>query len=60
MAESSQTRFFEVKLTTPIFGRWEWQVCENQVAIVCGYEATRETAQVKGDKALFSLLSLGS
>jgi hypothetical protein len=36
---------------------WKWQVCESQAEIKHGYERTRETAQIRGDSALFELLS---
>jgi hypothetical protein len=39
--------------------QWEWQVCEDDTPLVMGYETTRETAQIKGDSALYRLLSAG-
>jgi hypothetical protein len=47
---------FEVKLTAVKPERWEWQVCQSDELIMSGYAASRETAQVEGDSALFLLL----
>ena len=53
---ASRPRLFEVKLTALLPERWEWQVCESDALIMSGYAASRETAQVEGDSALFLLL----
>ena len=59
MAKAPQSRLLEVRLIALKPDRWEWQVCEGDTPIVMGYETTRETAQIKGDSALFLLLSTG-
>jgi hypothetical protein len=46
----------EVKLTAVDPARWEWQVCEHDSPLLSGYAASRATAQVEGDSALFLLL----
>ena len=58
MAKITQARLLEVRLIALKPDQWEWQVCDRDTPIVMGYETTRETAQVKGDSALFLLLSL--
>jgi hypothetical protein len=60
MADSSRVRLLEVAvncLTPP--DRWEWSVCESDEVVMAGYASSRETAQIEGDNALFSLLSTG-
>jgi hypothetical protein len=62
MAKGYRTHLLEVKVI-PLKPeikpeKWEWQVCDRDTPIVMGYETTRETAQVKGDSALFLLLSV--
>ena len=59
MAKKFRTRLLEVKVVALEPDRWEWQVCESDTPIARGYETTRETAQIKGDDALFLLLSEG-
>ena len=56
MAETRHSRLLEVKLTAVGATRWEWQVCEGDTLLMSGYEASRETAQIEGDSALFLLL----
>jgi hypothetical protein len=56
MAKAPRARLLEVKLTALHPGRWEWQVCKGEAMIMSGYEASRETAQIEGDSALFLLL----
>jgi len=58
MAKGYRTHLLEVKVIPLKPDKWEWQVCDRDTPIVMGYETTRETAQVKGDSALFLLLSL--
>jgi hypothetical protein len=59
MAKKYRTRLLEVKVVAPEPDRWEWQVCESNTPIAQGFETKRETAQIKGDDALFLLLSEG-
>jgi hypothetical protein len=59
MAQSYRPRLLEVKVISLKPDRWEWQVCDDDTSIAVGYETTRETAQIKGDSALFLLLSKG-
>jgi hypothetical protein len=56
---SSEMRFFEVNLIAMECGIWEWQVCHDQMPIVCGYGATHEIARSGGYDGLLVLLSLG-
>jgi hypothetical protein len=56
MAKAPNSRLLEVKLAALGPKRWEWQVCERDEPIMSGYEATRETAQIEGNSALFLLL----
>jgi hypothetical protein len=57
--QSYRPRLLEVRVIPLKPDRWEWQVCDDDTPIVVGYETTRETAQIKGDNALFLLLSKG-
>jgi hypothetical protein len=59
MAQSYRPRLLEVRVIPLKPDRWEWQVCDDDTPIVVGYETTRKTAQIKGDNALFLLLSKG-
>jgi hypothetical protein len=55
----SKVRLLEVNVTSIEPTRWKWIVSESDVEIVCGFETSRETAQIEGDSALFTLLSKG-
>jgi hypothetical protein len=59
MAKAPRLRLLEVRVIPIKPDWWEWQVCEDDTPIVMGYETTRKTAQIKGDSALFLLLSEG-
>jgi hypothetical protein len=59
MAQSYRPPLLEVRVIPLKPDRWEWQVCDDDTPIVVGYETTRKTAQIKGDNALFLLLSKG-
>jgi hypothetical protein len=59
MTKPFRTRLLEVRVIALKPDRWEWQVCESDTPIAWGYETMRETAQTKGDDALFHLLSAG-
>ena len=37
----------------------EWRVYEGDTPLMTGFETSRETAQIEGDRALFRLLSAG-
>ena len=50
-------RLLEVSVEALKPTRWKWSVLDSVTEIACGYEASRETAQAKGDSALFALLS---
>jgi hypothetical protein len=52
----ARSRLLEVKITALMPTRWEWQVCEKDTPIMSGFAASRETAQIDGDSALFLLL----
>lgn len=53
--EKPAARLLEVfaSLSAPL--RWKWSDADGEVEIACGYETSRETAQVSGDDALFVL-----
>lgn len=52
-------RFLEVDVTYIEPNRWKWTVFESDVEVACGFETSRETAQIEGDSALSVLLSIG-
>jgi hypothetical protein len=55
----SPVRLLDVAVISSAPTRWKWSVCEGPIEIACGYETSRETAQIAGDQALFELLSIG-
>jgi hypothetical protein len=59
MAKLQRIRLLEVNLIALKPDRWEWRVCEGETPIEIGFESSRETAQIEGDRALFRLLSAG-
>jgi hypothetical protein len=60
MAKKSYPRLLDVTVTQLEPTRWEWRVCERDTLLMTGLETSRETAQLKGDNALFHLLSVDS
>jgi hypothetical protein len=58
MAKRPAVRLLEVNVTVVAPTRWKWNVSDGLVEIACGYETSRETAQVEGDSALFALISI--
>ena len=59
MAKKSHPRLLEVKVIPLDLTRWEWRVYEGDTPLMVGFETSRETAQIEGDRALFRLLSAG-
>jgi hypothetical protein len=57
MADKSRPRLIDMNVRALEPDRWEWQVCDAGVPLARGFEATRETAQIRSDDALFLLLS---
>ena len=57
MAES-KIRLLEASVTASGPARWKWNVSEGNTEIACGFEGTREAAQIEGDCALFALLKV--
>jgi len=59
MSENVPIELLEVtvKSIRPVL--WKWRVCDRDAEIAYGYEMSRETAQIRGDGALFRLLSRG-
>jgi len=57
MAKNIVPRLLEVTVSAFRPDLWKWQVCEGENEVSHGYETTRETAQIRGDSALFDLLS---
>jgi hypothetical protein len=53
----SHVRLLEVTVTAEKPTLWKWYISEHDLEIMHGYETSRETAQIKGDNALFKLLS---
>lgn len=51
-----RTRLLEVELIALLPEKWQWQVSDGDTPIMSGYEASRETAQIEGNAALFYLL----
>ena len=51
-------RPLEVSVTPLGPARWKWYVSEGDTEIACGFEGTREAAQIEGDCALFALLKV--
>jgi hypothetical protein len=59
MAKKSHPRLLEVAVAPLEPTRWEWRVYEGDTPLMTGFETSRETAQIEGDRALFRLLSVG-
>jgi len=57
MAQSFRARLLEVTVTSKQPTIWKWDIAEHGLEVMCGYETSRETAQIEGDTALFRLLS---
>ena len=53
----SRVRLLEVTVTAQQPTLWRWHISEHDLEIMHGYETSRETAQIKGDNALFKLLT---
>jgi len=53
----SRVRLLEVTVTAEKPTVWRWHISEHDLEIMHGYETSRERAQIKGDNALFKLLS---
>jgi hypothetical protein len=58
MAKLRRIRLLEVRVVPVKPNDWEWQVCEGETPIAIGFATSRESAQIKGDTALFKLLSM--
>jgi hypothetical protein len=59
MAKKSHPRLLEVAVAPLKPMLWEWRVYEGDTPVMTGHAASRETAQIEGDSALFRLLSAG-
>jgi len=59
MAKKSHLRLLEVTVIPLEPTRWEWRVYEGDTPVMTGFETSRETSQIEGDRALFRLLSAG-
>jgi hypothetical protein len=57
MAQPFRARLLEVTVTAQQPTLWKWDISERGVEIMYGFETSRETAQIRGDNALFMLLS---
>jgi len=58
MAKAPAVRLLEVNVTAVTPTRWKWNVSDGTVEVACGYETSRESAQIEGDSALFALISI--
>jgi hypothetical protein len=59
MVKKRRWRLLEVSVIPLKPTQWEWQVCEGETLLAVGLEISRESAQMKGNGALFLLLSAG-
>jgi hypothetical protein len=57
MAQPFRVRLLEVTVTAQQPTLWKWEISEHGLELMCGFETSRETAQIQGDSALFMLLS---
>jgi hypothetical protein len=57
MAQPFHARLLEVTVTAQQPTLWKWVISERGLEVMFGFETSRETAQVQGDRALFMLLS---
>ena len=57
MAQTFRTRLLEVTATAQRPTLWKWDISEQGMEIMSGFETSRETARIQGDSALFMLLS---
>jgi hypothetical protein len=60
MAKHPHVRLLEVTVAAQKPALWKWHVSEADVELAHGYATTRETAQIAGDDALFTMLSIGA
>jgi hypothetical protein len=59
MAQAFRARLLEVSVTAEKPSKWKWDISEEGLEIMYGYETSRESAQIQGDSALFELLPEG-
>jgi len=59
MGNTPSVRLLEVTVTAQEPTLWKWAISEGDVEVAHGYETSREAAQIDGDSALFTMLSLG-
>jgi hypothetical protein len=52
-------RLLQVTVTAYEPTLWKWHISEADLEVAHGYATSRETAQIKGDSALFAMLSAG-
>ena len=57
MAKRARVRLLEVTATAQEPALRKWYIFESDLEIMHGFEASRESAQIEGDAALFKLLS---
>lgn len=57
MAEPFCARLLEATVTAQQPTLWKWEISEHSLEVMCGFETSRETAQIQRDSALFMLLS---
>jgi hypothetical protein len=59
MAVDPSIRLLEVSVESVEPTLWKWRIRDRNLEVAHGYETSRETAQIRGDGALFRLLSKG-
>jgi hypothetical protein len=59
MNKQSAPRLLEVAVVAQGATNWRWHISEADVEVAYGFAASRETAQIDGDSALFAMLSEG-
>ena len=59
MIKRPTPRLLEVAVIAQGPTQWRWRISEADVEVAYGFAASRETAQIDGDNALFAMLSEG-
>lgn len=57
MAQPFRARLLEVTVTAQRPTLWKWDISEQGMEVMFGFETSRGTAQIQGGSALFMLLS---
>jgi hypothetical protein len=57
MTIPSSPRLLELTVTAKKPMLWKWQIFQGDLEVARGFAASRESAQIEGDTALFKLLT---